>query len=327
MGIGNRAAGRADLGAEGLMLMKNTLGLRTYVAAAGAVALLLGTAACSSGDSSDGSGDASQSAAPAVQKDDAIAALVPAEVASDGVLTIGTDASYAPSEFIDTDGETIIGFDPDLATALGEVLGLQVEMQNAPFDSLVEGVKTGKYELSFSSFTINPDRLEQVDMVSYFNAGTQWAVASGNPAGIDPDQACGKRIAVQKATVQAEDIAARNQTCIDGGQEAIRIEEYQLQSDVTNAVATGKNDAMLADSPVIAYAVQQTGDKLETLGDIYDSAPYGVAVPKDQGDLAQAVQQGMQKLIDSGAYLTILKQWNVQQGAIETAEINPAPAS
>ena len=147
----------------------------------GAVALTVGLSGCSSSSDSSSSGAGSAGAVPTVAKDDALAAMVPAEIASDGKLVIGTDASYAPAEFMDTDGKTIVGFDPDLAKAVGQVLGLQVEMQNAPFDSLVEGVKTGKYELGVSAFTINPDREKQVDMPSYFSAGTAVGGAQGQP--------------------------------------------------------------------------------------------------------------------------------------------------
>jgi polar amino acid transport system substrate-binding protein len=260
---------------------------------------------------------------PTVAKDDALAAMVPAEIASDGKLVIGTDASYAPAEFMDTDGKTIVGFDPDLAKVVGQVLGLQVEMQNAPFDSLVEGVKTGKYELGVSAFTINPEREKQVDMPSYFSAGTGWAAPTGNPNGITPDNACGRKIAVQKATVQVDDITARSKACTDAGKDAITIEQYQLQSDATAAVVSGKDDAMLADSPVVAYAITQTGDKLETVGDIYDAAPYGYAVPKGQGDYTKAIQGALQKLIDDGTYLKVLSNWGLQSGAITTSEVNP----
>ena len=247
----------------------------------------------------------------------------PAQIASDGKLLIGTDASYAPSEFIDADGTTIVGFDVDLATAVGQVLGLETEIQNAPFDSLVEGVKTGKYELGVSSFTINPDRIAQVDMPSYFNAGTTWAAPKGNPEGITPDNACGRKIAVQKATVQVDDITARSEACTSAGNEAITIEQYQLQSDATAAVVSGKDDAMLADSPVVAYAITQTNDQLEAVGDLYDAAPYGYAVPKDQGEYTQAIQGAMQKLIDDGTYEQILTNWGVESGAITTSEVNP----
>jgi polar amino acid transport system substrate-binding protein len=302
-------------------MKKYTKGL----AIAGAAALSITLAACSSGSDADTSAapEGSAGASPTVAKDDALAAMVPAEIASDGTLLIGTDASYAPNEFIAEDGTTIVGFDVDLATAVGQVLGLQTEMQNAPFDSLVEGVKTGKYELGVSSFTINPDRIAQVDMPSYFNAGTTWAAPKGNPEGITPDNACGRKIAVQKATVQVDDITARSEACTSAGDEAITIEQYQLQSDATAAVVSGKDDAMLADSPVVAYAIAQTNDQLETVGDIYDAAPYGYAVPKDQGDFTQAVQGALQKLMDDGTYEQILTSWGVESGAITTSEVNP----
>jgi polar amino acid transport system substrate-binding protein len=224
---------------------------------------------------------------------------------------------------MDTDGKTIIGFDVDLAKAVGQVLGLQVEVQNAPFDSLVSGVKSGKYDLGVSSFTINPEREQQVDMPSYYNAGTSWAVPVGNPNGITPDNACGRKVAVQKATVQVDDITARSQSCTDAGKEPITIDQYQLQSDATAAVVSGKDDAMLADSPVVAYAIKQTGDKLVTVGDIYDAAPYGYAVPKGQGDYTKAIQGALQKLMDDGTYLKILTRWGVQDGAVTTSEVNP----
>jgi polar amino acid transport system substrate-binding protein len=249
--------------------------------------------------------------------------MVPSAISSKGTLTIGTDASYAPSEFIDTDGKTVVGFDADLAKAIGTVLGLKVTMQNAPFGTLVEGVKTGKFDLGMSSFTINPDREAQVDMVSYYSAGTSWAVAAGNPTGLTPDSACGKKVAVQRDTVQVDDITARSKQCTDAGKPAIAVEQFTLQSDVTSAVVTGKDDALLADSPVVAYAVKQTGGKLEIVGTTYDTAPYGIAVPKGQADYAKAIQGAVQKLIDSGAYTQILKGWSVDSGAVTTSEINP----
>lgn len=291
----------------------------------GALALVAGLSACSSDSAEAGTADDSASpaasvAAPSVDED--LAALVPESVAEDGVLTVGTDASYAPSEFIDADGETIIGFDADLAAALAATLGLTLDMQNAPFDSLVEGVKSGKYELGVSSFTINPEREEQVDMPSYFNAGTSWAVAAGNPESVTPDDACGKRVAVQRGTVQVDDINARSEACVDAGQEPITIDQYQLQSDATAAVVSGKDDAMLADSPVVGYAIDQTGGQLESVGEVYDSAPYGMAVPKDMGDYTAAVQGAIQKLMDDGTYLEILTSWGVESGALTTSEVS-----
>jgi len=271
----------------------------------------------------DGAGTTSQAPGSGTSKDAALAAKVPADIASDGKLVVGTDASYPPSEFIDKDGKTVIGFDADLAKALGQVLGLTVELQNAPFDSLVEGVKSGKFELGMSSFTVNTEREAVVDMVSYYTAGTSWAVAAGNPTGLTPDNACGKRIAVQKGTVQVDDITAKSDACTAAGKGAITIEQYQLQSDATAAVASGKDDAMLADSPVIAYAVKQTKGGLALLGDIYDSAPYGYVLAKGQDRFGEAIVGALDAVMADGTYRTVLDRWGVGQGAITKPALNP----
>ncbi|MCH9816298.1 MAG: ABC transporter substrate-binding protein [Actinomycetia bacterium] len=285
---------------------------------AGLVAAGAVLAACSSSDSTE-----SASPAPSASVDEALAALVPDDVKSSGKITYGTDASYAPSEFIDEDGTTIVGFDVDLGKAIAQKLGLEGEFENATFDSIIVGVDKGKYNSGMSSFTINPDRLKQANMVSYFSAGTAWAAASGNPEGVNPDDACGKTVAVQKATVQAEDIEARNKDCTDAGNSAIDIQTYTLQSDATTAVANGKADAMLADSPVISYAIQQSG-KIEQIGDVYDSAPYGIVIAKDQTEFAEAIQGAVDAIIEDGTYGEILESWNVSNGAVTKAELNPA---
>ena len=132
-----------------------------------------------------------------------------------------------------------------------------------------------------------------------------------------------RKVAVQTATVQVDDVTSRSKACTDAGKDAITIEQYQLQSDATAAVVSGKDDAMLADSPVVAYAITQTGDRLEAVGDIYDSAPYGYAVPKGQGDFTKAIQAALQKLMDDGTYLKVLSNWGVQSGAITKSEVNP----
>ncbi len=255
--------------------------------------------------------------------DAALAAAVPEAIKSTGKLQMGTDASYAPMEFIDTDGSTIIGADVDLGNAIAAKLGLQAEWANSSFDSLIVGVTNGKFNASMSSFTINPEREQQVNMVSYLNAGTAWAVATGNPAGVNPDDACGKTVGVQKATVQVDDIEERNAACTAAGKAAIDIQQFTQQSDVTTALASGKVDAMLADSPVIAYAITQTG-KLEQVGDIYGSAPYGVVVPLAEKEFATTVQAAVQSMIDDGSYKQILTKWGLQDGAVTTSELNPA---
>lgn len=287
-------------------------------------AVLLGSTAlagCGGGGGNQAGPGAGESSG--VKADQSLAAKVPAAVKKDGVISVGSDASYAPSEFLATDNKTVQGFDVDLFNAVAAKLGLKANFQNAKFDSIIPGVASGKYEVGVSSFTVNAEREQQVNMVSYYSAGTQWFTQKGNPNKVDPNNACGKAIAVQTNTVQAEDISARSKKCTQSGKPAIKIDSYQGQDQATAAIVSGKDAAGLADSPVGAYAVKQTGGKLELLGDIYDSAPYGYAVPKDETEFAQAIGAAVDELIKDGTYTQILKKWGVEQGGVSKAEVNP----
>ena len=288
---------------------------------AGGVAMAFVLAACGSNEKAGGGGSAT-TAAQAV--DQALAAKVPDAIKSDGTIKIGVDSTYAPSEFLDTDGKTVIGFDVDLFNAVAAKLGLKTAWQSAKFDAIIPGVQSGKYEIGISSFTINPDRKKQVNMVSYFNAGTQWATKKGNPSGIQPDNACGKKVAVQTSTVQdTEDLPKKLKACTSSGKPAFTVDRYQDQGQATASVVTGKDDAMLADSPVVAYAVKQSKDQLEALGDIYEAAPYGYVVKKDQTDFAQALADAVKALISDGTYKSVLEKWGVAAGAIDNPTVNP----
>jgi polar amino acid transport system substrate-binding protein len=297
--------------------------------AAGAVSALAAAAlaltACGGGSSGGSSASGtSGSAAPSVSADSSLAAKVPADIKADGTITVGTDSTYAPSEFLAADGQTIEGFDVDLFTLVAQKLGLKASFQTAPFDSIIAGVGSGKYEAGVSSFTVNKEREAQANMISYFSAGSQWSTKKGNPKNVDPDNACGKNIAVQKATVQVDDITARSKKCTDAGKPAITIDQYDAQSDATAAIVSGKDDAGLADSPVMAYAVKQTNGQLELLGKVYDSAPYGYVVKKDQTDFAQAIADAVKALIADGSYTKVLTKWGVQAGAITDSAVNPS---
>jgi polar amino acid transport system substrate-binding protein len=297
--------------------------------AAGAVSALAAAAlaltACGGGSSGGSSASGtSGSAAPSVSADSSLAAKVPADIKADGTITVGTDSTYAPSEFLAADGQTIEGFDVDLFTLVAQKLGLKASFQTAPFDSIIAGVGSGKYEAGVSSFTVNKEREAQANMISYFSAGSQWSTKKGNPKNVDPDNACGKNIAVQKATVQVDDITARSKKCTDAGKPAITIDQYDAQSDATAAIVSGKDDAGLADSPVMAYAVKQTNGQLELLGKVYDSAPYGYVVKKDQTDFAQAIADAVKALIADGSYTKVLTKWGVQAGAITDPAVNPS---
>ncbi|HEU0237757.1 MAG TPA: ABC transporter substrate-binding protein [Micromonosporaceae bacterium] len=292
---------------------------RALISVVGTIAIAASLAACGSSNNSNAGGASTPTIASSV--DPSLAAKVPAAIKSKGTILIGTDSTYAPSEFLAPDGKTVVGFDVDLFNAVAGKLGLKTQWQSANFSDIIPGVTSGKYDIGVSSFTINAERMQQVTMVSYFSAGTQWAQQAGGS--VDPNNACGKKIAVQTGTVQVDDITARSKTCTTAGKPAIHIDQYQAQSDATNAVVTGKDDAMLADSPVSAYAVQKTNGQLALLGTIYESAPYGYVLPKNETDFGSAIASAVQALIADGTYNKILTKWGVQAGAITNPTVNP----
>jgi polar amino acid transport system substrate-binding protein len=305
-------------------VLKHSRALSIIIASLSVSALVL--TACSSNTetstppAASGAGSGGSSSA-AVAKVDAIAALVPDKIKSTGKLIVGVNVPYAPNEFKDSSGK-IVGFDVDLMDAVATVLGLTPQYTEAAFDKIIPAIQAGTYNVGMSSFTDNKEREKTVDFVTYFSAGIQWAAPAGKT--VDPNNACGLKVAVQSTTTEdTDEIPAKSKACTSAGKPAINKLKFDRQDDATNALVLGKVDAMSADSPVTAYAVKQSGGKIQLAGQIFDSAPYGWPVAKGS-PLGQALQKAAQSLIDSGAYLAITKKWGVEAGDIKTAQINGA---
>lgn len=285
------------------------------IASAAACALILSGCVDNSTDSTKPSSDTSGS----VTVDEAAVALLPDDIKSAGKLIVGTDAAYPPNEYKDESGKPI-GWEIELTNAIGEKLGLEVEYQIASFDNIIPSITGGKADMGMSSFTDNAERQKQVDFVNYFSAGILWAQAVG--ADIDPDDACGLKVAVQSTTVEeTEELPAKSAACVAAGKEPIDIIPFDSQDAAANAVALGQTAAMSADSPVTLYAIEQTGGKLEGAGEMFDSAPYGIPVKKDS-ELAKALQAAIQSLVDDGTYGKILSTWGVDSGGLDEITIN-----
>lgn len=263
--------------------------------------------------------------------DPTLAASVPAKIKAAGQLIIATDATYAPNEFLVNGAGSPVGMDVDLGTAIAQVLGLKVEFKKAGFDGILAGINAGRFDLSLSSFTDNVDREKVVNFVNYFNAGTSTMVLAGNPLKINSDlDLCGKKVGAENGTTQLSMLQKADsddsvvKVCTSAGKPAPTAQGYPTQTDVNGALLAGRIDAYLADSPVVAYAVKQTGAKFQTVGKDIGVAPYGIAVPKEPAALTPAIQKALQKLIDNGSYTKILTNWGVASGGVKTATINAA---
>lgn len=297
------------------MTLTSRRGLRAALALTATAALTL-TGCTTNTEGPEDSGEPRQEVS--LETDDEIAALVPAEIREKGVLVIGTNPPYAPNEFKNERGE-IVGFDIDVMTAAAQLMGLRAEFRESDFEKIIPAIEGGTMDMGASSFTVNDERLQTVDFVTYFEAGIQWASAAGTD--VDPDDACGLSVAVQRTTVSdQEDVPARSEACVAAGNPPIEKVQFDSQDEASTAVALGKVDAMSADSPISAYAVKQSEGKMQLAGEVFDSAPYGWPVRKGS-ELAAALEAAADKLIETGDFEKIAQNWGLEDGLIDDAEI------
>ena len=256
-----------------------------------------------------------------VSVDEASVALLPDDIKEAGKLVIGTDANYAPNEYKDPDGK-VIGWEIDLIDAMAAKLGLETEYKSSQFDNIIPSIVGGKLDFGLSSFTDTVEREEKVDFINYYTAGVQWASTVGTE--VDPNNACGLKVAVQSTTFQdTEEVPAKSDACVAAGKEPIEKLQFEAQDAAANAVALGQADAFSADSPVTLYAIAQNPDKLQAAGETFDEAPYGLPIAKDS-ELTEAIVSAFEALIADGTYTEILDEWGVAAGGLDEITINAA---
>ncbi len=289
-----------------------------------AVASLAGAAAILGGcGGSEDSSTKTGTSASGGTTNAAAAAQVPAKVKAKGTIIVAADATYPPNESIASDGRTVVGMDADLAKALAGALGLKVRVVNATFDSIIPGLASGKYDLGMSSFTDTKEREATVDFVTYFSAGTSFYGKAQGPAISGLADLCGEKVAVEKGTTQAADVAAQSKKCTAAGKPAVTLRVFPDQNGANLAISSGRAQIGMADSPVAAYQVKRSNGEFKLVGKTYGTAPYGIALPKGKG-MAKPVLAGLKALMADGRYQSILKKWGVLPGAISTPKINGA---
>jgi polar amino acid transport system substrate-binding protein len=264
----------------------------------------------------------SSSAAVTGGVDKAAEALVPASIKAKGTISVAADASYAPNEFIASDGKTVIGMDADLAKAIFPLLGLKVKVVNVTFDAIIPDLASGKYDIGMSSFTDTKAREKVVNFVDYFEAGTSFFEdATGGPKVTGLASLCGLTVSVETGTTEQSDADAQAKKC---GSKKLTVLPFPTQNGANLAISSGRAQVSMADSPVAAYQVKQSGGKFKLVGQAYGVAPYGIAVPKASGTFDRAILAALKDLIADGRYASILKTWGVQSGADTHPALNGA---
>ncbi|GAT70846.1 murein transglycosylase [Planomonospora sphaerica] len=262
-------------------------------------------------------GPAAQEAArtPAAQVSSA-RAHVPDDIRRAGVLVIGSDLSYAPMEF--TEGGEQKGFDVDLAHAVAARLGVRAELRQTSWGDLLGHVESGEVDAAMASITDTAERQARVDFVDYLNVGSV-VVAKGALDGEGITALCGRRVAVPADTIYVGLARAQDARCPAGRK--MTVVTVGALADSKKAVLAGRADAYLEDFPPAAVAVREN-PSLRMSGAQIEAAPYGIAIGKNRGTLAKAVQLALYELFRDGTYDALLEKWEIGEGSLKTGAVN-----
>ncbi|MFE5329276.1 bifunctional serine/threonine-protein kinase/transporter substrate-binding domain-containing protein [Embleya sp. NPDC056575] len=249
-----------------------------------------------------------------------LAHLLPEPYRSGRPLIVGVDAAYPPNEFLDTDGRSVVGMSADLIGAIGQLLGATPKLENTTFDSLIPSLVARRVDLVVSSMFDTKERLNTVDFVDYFTAGSVLLVRKGNPRGIrTPADLCGAKVAVQRGAMQ-EDLVARATTrCGPGASSPIKFDGIEAAA---KQIAEGGADVGVFDLPVAVNQARISGGALEVVGEQIDALPYGIALRKSDTALRDAVRQALERLLQTGEYRAILDRWHLGAGAVPRVTVN-----
>lgn len=254
-----------------------------------------------------------------------IAAMVPESVSGDGKLTIGVDPSIAPMVYEDRATKEMVGFEGDFAREVAAVLGLEPEFAKSPFTGLIAGLDAKRYEVVMSFVIDTKEREKTVDFVDYFKAGAGIQVLKGNPSGIEqPLDLCGVKTVVGSNSAGERAADAISEDCEAEGKPPIDKLVVQGPTDIPQALTTGRAEAALNTSILVAYSEKQSPDTFEVAGDFFAEVPGGALFHKDDAELRDAVTQAVLELQEDGTYDELLKKYGLEFASLKGAPINAA---
>ena len=209
------------------------------------------------------------------------------KLATDGTLTMATNAYFPPYEYYD--GQDVIGIDADIAQAIADKLGLKLKIEDMEFDSIITAVSTGKADLGLAGMTVTPDRQKNVDFSDSYATGIQSVIVKEDSTIAKPDDLKGKKIGVQLSTTG--DIYATD----DYGKDAV----VQYNKG---------NDAVIIDNePAKSYVAANKG--LKILDTEYATENYAACISKDNAGLTKAVNKALAELKADGTLQKIVDKY------------------
>lgn len=225
------------------------------------------------------------------------------KTATEGVLTMATNAEFPPYEYYE--GDDIVGIDAEIAKAIADKLGLELKIDDMDFTAIVAAVQSGKADVALAGMTVDEDRLKSIDFSTSYATGVQVVIVKEDSdiASVDDLFEGGFVIGVQESTT------GDLYTTWDLEDEGLAtINRYNKGADAVQALISGKVDCVVIDNePAKAFVAANEG--LKILETEYIEEQYAIGLSKDNKELGKAVDAALQELIADGTVQTIIDKY------------------
>ena len=222
----------------------------------------------------------------------------------ENTLVMATNATFPPYEYVE--GDEIVGIDPEIAAAIADELGMELQIEDVEFDSIVAGVASGKYDMGMAGMTVDPERLESVNFSDSYATGIQSIIVKeGSPIQSVDDLSSSTKIGVQQGTTGAQYAAD------DYGQDAVV--NFNKGADAVQALVTDKVDCVISDNePAKSFVEANPG--LKILDTEYAVEDYAICVAKDNDELLDKINDALAKLKKDGTLDEIINKYIPSDG-------------
>lgn len=216
---------------------------------------------------------------------------------SKGTLVMATNAEFPPYEF--HDGGEIVGIDVEIARAIATEMGMDFEIEDIAFDSIIPEVTSGKADFGAAGMTVTEDRKQSVDFSDPYATATQVVIVKDGSEIASVDDLAGKTIGVQLGTtgdIYAEDV------------EDVTLERYNKGFEAVQALSQDKIDAVIIDGePAKVFVSENEG--LKILDEAFTTEEYAICVKKGNTELLEGINSAIAKLKESGELQAIVDKY------------------